>query len=205
MKKSFVIVVALFIVSQNAVEIFAQNNLLKGNHSIYFESGFKTNSKTTVTTNFGSVETKTGFIGSLNYGYWFDEEWSLNFSAGVFGAEANTVAGNTEVSAIIPILLGVKYYPSILSIGTVGRVYLGISAGQYSGFATRKTGLSATQNISESALGGQLSIGFDWFIASWFKIGPNLSYHIMEDFAEVLGSKKNMSGGGFSFDFGFVF
>lgn len=197
--------IALICLLTFSYSLTAQNNILKGKHSIYFEGGFKTNSQTSVVTVFNTVETKTGFIGSLNYGYFWDEEWALNFSAGIFGAEANTKYNNTEVNGIASVLFGIRYYPANLSLGDIGRVYIGSSIGQFIGFATKTKNLFSTENLSESVLGAQIIVGFDWYIASWFKIGPSFSYYLMEDFKKVIGTENNMSGGGFSFDFGFLF
>ncbi len=205
MKKQIALLGSLFFLLMLSSSITAQNNILKGKHSIYFESGFKTNSQTSVVTAFNSVETKTGFIGSLNYGYFWDEEWALNFSAGIFGAETNTKFNNTEVSGIASVLFGIRYYPANLSLGDIGRVYVGSSIGQFIGFATQTKGLYGSETLNESVLGAQIIVGLDWYIASWFKIGPSFSYYFMEDFKKVIGTEKNMSGGGFSFDFGFLF
>jgi hypothetical protein len=177
---------------------------LIGRHAITFEGGTKTNSNTSVNTSFSGVDVSSGFIGSLNYGYWFDEEWALSLSIGGFGMGAKTTYNNVETSTITPILFGVKFYPRPLALGAVGRIYFGLAAGDYMGFATKTQGILNTSVISESVMGGQISAGLDLFVASWFKLGPKLSYHLMGDFSEVIGSKKNLSGAAFSIEFGFV-
>lgn len=195
------IIALLAIQATSSAQIEKMN--LAGKHTIFLESGFKTNSKTTSTTANGTVEATTGFIGSLNYGYWFDEEWALTFSGGVFGAEANVKFNNVSANAIMPILFGVRYYPVNLALGSVGRFYAGTALGQYLGSAAKTSGF-VTQTINESVFGGQASIGCDLFVASWFKFGPKLSYFFLSDFKEIIGTEKNLSGAGFSIDFGFV-
>lgn len=204
MRRFFVLsIIALFAIhTTSSAQI--ENMNLAGRHTIFLESGFKTNSKTTSTTTGGTVEASTGFIGSLNYGYWFDEEWALTFSGGVFGAEANIKFNNVSANAIMPILFGARYYPVKLALGSVGRFYAGIALGQYIGSAAKTSGL-VTQTINESVFGGQASIGCDFFVASWFKFGPKLSYYILSDFKEIIGTEKNLSGAGLSIDFGFIF
>ena len=177
---------------------------LIGRHTITLEGGTKTNSNTTVIANAGGVDVKSGFVGSINYGYWFDEEWAITLSAGVFGAGANTSYNNVQTSSVIPLLFGMKYYPKALALGAVGRIYAGLAVGDYMGFATKTQSLFGQSVVSESVFGGQISVGMDFFMASWFKIGPKLSYHLLGDFSQVIGTQKNLSGAAFSVEFGFV-
>jgi hypothetical protein len=187
--------------------LFAQNEKvsLAGRHTLFIESGFKSNSTTSVVVTSGTVETKAGFIGGINYGYWFDEQWGLTLSVGLFGAETSTKFNGVETSAIIPVLFGIRFYPEGLSLGSVGRPYAGLSLGQYLGFATKVKNLFTTETVSEPIFGGEVSAGVDLFVASWFKIGPKFSYHFLGDYSEVIGAKKNLSGASFSVEFGFVF
>jgi hypothetical protein len=177
---------------------------LMGRHTITVEGGAKTNSNTSVTTGASGVDVKSGFVGSLNYGYWFDEEWAITLSVGGFGMGAKTSFNNVETSSVMPILFGAKYYPSKLALGAVGRIYFGLAAGDYMGFATKTQNIFNNSVVSESVFGGQLSAGMDFFVASWLKFGPKLSYHFMGDFSEVIGTKKNLSGAAFSVEFGIV-
>lgn len=204
MKRSIILAVITLFAIQTASFGQIEKTNLAGRHTLFFESGVKTNSKTSVVTNPAGVETKAGVIGSLNYGYWFDEEWALNFSAGLFGAEASTSFNGVETNAIIPILFGVRYYPQNFSLGSVGRVYIGLAAGQYLGSAAKTKVFATIETINESVFGAQATVGVDLFVASWFKFGPKLSYHVLGDFSEIIGTKKNLSGGGFSVDIGFV-
>lgn len=205
MKRIMAFAILFFFISNSF--LFAQTEKLDlaGKHTLFFESGFKTNSTTSAVTNPAAVETKTGFIGNFGYGYWFEDEWTLTITAGVFGAESTTKYNGVESNAIVPILFGVKYYPSKLAAGSAGRFYAGLALGTYMGFATKTEMWGSTSSVNESVIGAQASVGFDFFVASWFKIGPKLSYHLLSDFEEIMGAKKNLSGGSFSVDFGFVF
>jgi len=183
---------------------------LLGRHTITFEGGAKTNSSTSVVTNANGVEAKTGFVGFLNYGYWFDEEWAISLSTGVFGAGVSTkyniigTNSNVETNSIILFLFGVKYYPEKLALGSVGRFYAGLAVGDYVGFATKTSNFMNQTVVSESSLGGQVSVGVDLFVASWFKLGPKLSYHYLSNYSEIIGTTKNLSGAAFSLEVGFV-
>ena len=203
MKRIIVLSIITLLAIQTTSSAQIEKMNLAGRHTIFMEGGFKTNSKTTSTIVNGTVEATTGFIGSLNYGYWFDEEWALTFSGGVFGAEADVKYNNVSANAIMTILFGARYYPVKLALGSVGRFYAGLALGQYVGSAAKTSGL-VTRTINESVFGGQASIGCDLFVASWFKFGPKLSYYLLNDFKEIIGTEKNLSGAAFSFDFGFV-
>ena len=204
MKRNIFISIIILFVIHTFTNAQIEKINLAGRHSIFVESGFKANSNTSVTTNLSGVDVKTGFIGSINYGYWFDEEWSLTFSAGIFGAGTSVRYNNVEAKAIIPILFGARYYPEKLSLGSVGRVYAGLAVGQYMGSGTRVKTLLQTETFSESVFGGEGSIGVDLFVVSWFKFGPKLSYFFLSDFKEIIGTEKNLSGAAFSLDFGIV-
>lgn len=199
----FVVILCSLMLSTAAIAQPEPVKLL-GRHTITIEGGTKTNSNTSVIVNGGDVDVKSGFIGSLNYGYWFDEEWAVTLSVGGFGMGAKTTFNNVETSSVMPILFGVKYYPQKLAMGAVGRVYAGLAAGSYMGFATKVQNFFSTKAISESVFGGQVSVGMDFFVASWFRLGPKLAYHLMGDFSEVIGTKKNLSGAAFSLEFGVV-
>jgi hypothetical protein len=177
---------------------------LENRHQLSFSFGFKTNSKSAVATGLASVDVETGFLSSLAYGYWFSPEWQLNFSAGLFGTETKVTWKGVATGATIPVLFGISYYPLSLSMGSVGRPYAGIAAGVYIGSATRATTGLLTTTESETVLGGRITLGVDLFVAQWFKLGPSLSYHLLDDFTRVTAEKKNYSGAEFSINFGFI-
>ena len=197
-------IVALFVIQTASLAQLEKINLA-GKHTIFVGGGFRTNSNPSVTANLAGVEVKTGFIGSINYGYWFDEEWSLYFSAGVFGAGTSVKFNGIETKSFMHILFGAKFYPEKLSLGSVGRVYAGLALGQYTGSGTRIKTLFTTETFTESVFGGEGAIGVDLFVASWFKFGPKLSYYFLSNFKDLMGTEKNLSGAAFSLDFGFVF
>jgi hypothetical protein len=204
MRRYLVFAFAILFAIQTTSSAQIEKINLAGRHSVYFESGFKMNSKTTVVTNANNVETRTGFVGSFNYAYWFEDEWALTLSAGVFGAETSVKFNNVEANAIVPILFGVRYYPAKFALGSVGRVYTGLALGSYMGTATKTKTLFSTETLSESVFGGQVFAGIDMFVTSWLKFGPKLSYYFLGDFKEIIGTEKNLSGAAFSLDFGFV-
>jgi hypothetical protein len=204
MKKNTVIIFICILAFQATSTAQLEPIKLLGRHTITFEGGAKTNSNISVITNTSGVETKTGFVGSFNYGYWFDEEWAISLSAGVFGAGASTKYNIIGINSILPFLFGVKYYPAKLAMGSVGRFYAGLAVGDYVGVATKTSNLMNQTVVTESSFGGQVSVGVDLFIASWFKLGPKLSYHFLGNYSENIGATKNLSGAAFSLEAGFV-
>ena len=204
MKRCLYFTVILFLVLQSASFSQSEPINLSGRHSIFIDGGFKTNSTTSVIISTGTIETRTGFVGGINYCYWFDNELAMTLSAGVFGTSTSTKFNGVETSGIVPLLFGIRYYPEKLSLGSKGRFYAGLSLGQYIGFATKVKTFFATETISESVFGGAAVLGIDVFVASWFKIGPKLSYHFLSDYSEIIGTKKNLSGTAFAIEIGFV-
>jgi hypothetical protein len=201
------IIIISFLFSQSVLYSQEENPYmnLKGRHSITMSMGFKTNSTMTTNINPFGVETHSGFVGSIAYGYWFDNQWAINFEGGILGAETSAKFYDVSTKSIIPILFGIKYYPAFLSMGDVGRVYGGINFGAYIGFSTQSSYWLNDEIISENVFGVQPIIGVDLFVADWLKIGPSLSYHILGDFNEIIYPKKNYSGLEFLVNFGVVF
>jgi hypothetical protein len=204
MKRIFLLLAfTLFMIHTSA---FAQEKLtqLAGRHTIFFNGGVKTNSNSTVSITSGTIEAKTGFLGGVNYGYWFNEQWALTAGIRMFGSATTIKLFNIETSSVIPVLVGIRFYPTAFALGDIGRAYAAISLGEYFGSATQTKNLFHVENIEESVFGGEAAVGVDLFIASWCKVGPQLSYLFLDDYKEILGLKKNLSGIAFSVEFGFV-
>ncbi|MCK5571831.1 MAG: hypothetical protein KAJ12_03690 [Bacteroidetes bacterium] len=167
-------------------------------HTIFLSLGMKTNSRTTVSVSPGTVHVESGGVGLIGYGYWFDEEWQLNFSAGAFGVQSD-VGGPVAVSSrvFVPLLFGISYYPAALKMGKSGRPYVGLSGGAYTGILSRTGGVVGAETVTESVVGGRFAIGVDIFLG-WFRIGPLIGYHLVGEFQEVVGEKTDFSGAEFA-------
>jgi len=177
---------------------------LAGRHSLFFNAGLRLNTSNFVGISASGVNASSGFIGAIGYGYWFADQWSLNFSVGVFSPEA--AIGNQGFSSvmILPIQLGLRYYPSVLLLGNVGRPYIGASAGSYLQMSSGVGG-SGISAGSQAVLGAQLTAGVDLFVANWLRFGPSVSYHAVGEFNQAIGTRKNYSGAEFSLNVGVVF
>lgn len=180
---------------------------LNGTHSLFLNAGFKINSSSSVQTTVTDVKAETNFMGCIGYQYWFDPEWSVNVTAGLFSAESNIDLANISSIAIIPILFGFSYYPEALSLGTAGRIYLGVNMGIYigSGTETKADFVNAgTSTVQETVMGIAPHAGIDFYISSWLRIGPVMSYHLINEFQEVVGNRKNYSGSVFCLNLGIL-
>lgn len=180
---------------------------LYGTHSIFFLAGFKMNSSTSANVTISEVKAETNFTGSIGYSYWFDNEWSVNITMGIFKAESNVNYTNISSISIIPVLFGFSYYPKTLSLGTAGRVFFGINTGVYigSGSSTNLNFINfGSSAVIETAFGVVPHTGIDFIISKWLKIGPLISYHFISEFKEVVGNKKNYSGLVFCFNIGLL-
>jgi hypothetical protein len=162
----------------------------------------------------GNVTTKSesnGFLGSVGYTYWVEDEWGITFRAGVSDVDA-TVSTNgsgtlVESATVVPVLLGVKYQPVRLIDSDVMRPFASVSAGPYVGSASEvRTGATTVVEArTESALGSRLAVGLDIRLSRLFRLGFAGGYHFVADFENRIGSEKNYSGPEFSLSFGIVF
>jgi outer membrane protein W len=181
---------------------------LKKQQAINLAAGMKSNLHTAATLDDANVESESTLISSLGYNYWFSNQWSVNVQAGFFPAESEKSLTGISRTTIIPLLVGVRLYPASFAVSTRGFTFIGILAGTYIASANRSsvTGLDIQPGKStESVFGGQAQIGIDIFVHSHWKVGPQVDYHLIQDFSKKVSSRKNFSGFSFSFEFGYVF
>lgn len=149
-----------------------------------------------------------GFVGGLFYSYWSQENFAITIGAGVWSAEASsTVSGRSVVqssSAVVSILLGVRYYVPESTLDSPVRPYLSASVGPYMGFEAKNDVLSQ-QARSESALGARLGGGIDFRVADRIKLGVGVGYNLISDYSEPIGARRNYSGPDFQFSIAFLF
>lgn len=187
---------------------------LRGRHAVELTVGLLSEMSNTNEISSGGVTTKSsanGFIGSLDYSYWFENNLAFHVSAGVTDADAATSVNgaNTivESAAVIPLLFGIKYQPFKMSASNTVRPYLSASVGPHFGFASNvRTGaVTGTETISETALGSRFALGLDMSPGKLVVVGFGAGYRLVTDFDERIGSEKNYSSPEFSLSFGIVF
>lgn len=190
------------------------SNSLRGKHCIEVTAGLLSKITSTTEVFVGGVTTTSdadGFLGSIGYTYWLEDDWGITFSAGVSDADATVFTsawGTSVISAVVmPVLFGAKYQPSGLFNTDTVRPYLSASIGPYSGFASEvRTGMTTVVEArSEAAFGSRLTAGADLLLTRWFKLGFAGGYHFVTDFENRVGSIKNCSSPEFSLSFGIVF
>ena len=190
------------------------SNSLRGKHCIEVTAGLLSEISATHEVSAGGVTTKSeadGFIGSIGYTYWLEDDWAINVSVGISDADATVSTGSSGTSVIaaevMPILFGVKYQPSELIADDFVKPYVSVSVGPYLGFSSEvRTGVTTVVEArSEAALGSRLAVGIDLSLTKWFKLGFAGGYHFVTDFENRIGSEKNYSSPEFSLSFGIVF
>jgi opacity protein-like surface antigen len=79
-----------------------------------------------------------------------------------------------------------------------------LAAGPFIGSEVNNTILSQ-ESRTETAFGGRLGAGIDFFLSDHFKAGANAGYNMMSDFSAPVGARSNYSGADFSCGIGYIF
>lgn len=139
----------------------------------------------------------SGFVGGLTYSYGLEELWSLTVSSGLVAAQASSDAGilgvEQQASTVITLFLGIRYYLNEPSDETKVRPYLSGAVGPFFG-SEAKNSLSGQVAHSETAAGGRIGAGVDFFISPHFKLGIDAGYDLMANFDTPIGARKNYNG-----------
>ena len=190
------------------------SNSLRGKHCIEITAGFLSEMSATQEVTAGNVTAKSdanGFLGSIGYTYWVENDWGITFRAGVSDVDATVSASGsvtfTQSATIVPLLFGVKYQPSELIDSDVVRPYASVSVGPYFGSSsTVRTGVTTiVEDRSEAAIGSRLAVGVDLRLSRLFKLGVAGGYHLVADFPNRIGSLENCSSPEISMSLGIVF
>jgi len=208
-KIRFVFVLPLILILFSISEINAQE--CDNNYSIDLKLSFfgNSNSGNDTEVNIGSVGTETGGIaGKVAFNYAFDKNWAITGSAGILVAKTSTLVSlskvYTESASVMPVLIGVKYFPLELSKDGKISPYLLLTPGIYLAASTR-TELIDVDNSTQSAVGFLAGAGIDLKISSLVKFNIEGGYNLVTDFDRPVGDEDNYSGGEFSIGIGFMF
>jgi hypothetical protein len=190
---------------------FAQDSPVKGRSSIELNFGLWAGPSVSNSTGLNSfrAEAKAGaFVGGLVLTHWVQEYLSVTVSGGLLAGKAsssvNLMSVSQHVSSVVPVLLGVRYYALGSTADGNVRPYLSAAVGPYIGSEVNNTILSQ-ESRSESAFGGRLGAGIDFFLGDHFKVGANAGYNVMGDFSAPVGARSNYSGADFSCGIGYIF
>jgi outer membrane protein W len=151
----------------------------------------------------GGVETTaeaSNTVVSLAFGHWLRENTALMLSVSVLAAGTKTKVGfsgvSTHTAAVVPVLLGVRYYMPESTLRSSWRPYLAAGVGPYIGGESKvAVGAAVVSNSkSEAAFGGHLGVGLDLQLGRTMMVGANVGYNVMTDFSEPVGGRRNYSG-----------
>jgi hypothetical protein len=208
-KLKFGLILPVLIILFSAAGINAQD--CGTNYSIDLKMSFFGNAKNSSNSevNAGSVKTESGSIaGKIVFNYNFDKNWAITSSAGVLVAKTATLVSlsnvYTESISVIPVLIGVKFFPMEFSSSAKLSPYLLVTPGIYLGASTR-TELINVENSTQSAVGLLAGAGIDLKISTLVKFNIEAGYNLVSDFDKKVGGEDNYSGGEFSIGIGFMF
>jgi hypothetical protein len=193
---------------------------LKGKHSISMSMGMRANSNSIIVRtpsiysnrDNDNIDINAGFMGTLAYNYWFDDEWSLNFQVGLINADidvdylssySSDDYTNVSSNSITPFLMGFKYYPKFLSMGNVGRVFAGLNFGAYIGATSRTSYLLFSETMIETVFGAEPNAGIDLFVTKWLRLGPYFNCNLHTKFKT--SGLNNDTAFGFMVNMGVIF
>jgi outer membrane protein W len=189
----------------------AQDLSLKGRSAIELSLGLWGGAKasnTAAATGIQSEAKTNGFAGGLGYSYWLQEYLSLTLTVSLLSAQASSTVNvfnvTQQASAVIPLLLGIRFYIPDPEPSANVRPFLSAAVGTYFGSEAKNTLLSQ-QAHTETTFGGRLGVGIDFFLGNHFKLGVNVGYHLMADFETTIGARKNYNGADFSLGAGYIF
>jgi len=187
---------------------------IRGKHAIELSLGLLSKFRSATMVSAGSTTTESeanGFIGSITYTHWLEEQVSIHITSGALDVDASTSVDGSrtfmETSTVVPLLFGVKYSPFRRPIGDVMRPFVSASVGPYIGFTSKVRSGTDTrrESYSETALGSRLGAGVDLSISRLFILGVSAGYHFVEDFNNRIGAEKNYSSPDFSLSLGVIF
>jgi hypothetical protein len=208
LKSAFVLLLGFFL---SGSVVLGGSNSLKGRSAIDLNLGLWHESKVgneISMTGVASTAKTSGFLGGLSYTYWVQEDLSVGLSAGVLAGEATSSVGingiSQHTSAVISVLLGVRYYVGESSWDSPVKPFLSLGLGPFIGVEA-KNDLFVQESHSETAFGTRLGGGIDFLLGQSFKLGANVGYDLMTDFSTPIGVRGNYNGPDFSLGVGFLF
>ncbi|MGA9363417.1 MAG: outer membrane beta-barrel protein [Bacteroidota bacterium] len=191
--------------------VLAGSSTLKGRSTIELSIGLWHESKVSneiSTAGIISTAKTSGFLGGLSYAYWVQEDLSVGISGGALAGEATSSVSTRGISqrasAVVPVLLGLRYYVGESSAESPVRPFLSVGLGPFIGVEAKNEPF-LQESHSEAALGTRLGGGIDFLLGQSFKLGASVGYDLMTDFSTPIGARKNYNGPDFSLGVGLVF
>jgi Outer membrane protein beta-barrel domain len=208
---AFVVILLAFCSGSSSL---AQDLTLKDRSVIELNMGFWGGSSVSNTIGVSGIRANantSSFVGSFLYAYGLREELAVTLSVGMLSAGASANIGTLGVSqqagTVVPLLLGMRYYVPSPEAGAKVRPFLSFGIGSYFGMESNNSvGLTLVQEShSETAFGGRIGAGIDFYVGNYFKFVVNAGYNLMTDFSAPVTGRTNYNGGDFSIGAGFAF
>ncbi len=189
------------------------SNSRQGRHNIQLNVGLLSSygvetevSTRAVGTNVGG----DGFLGSIGYSYWFQEDLAFGVSVGSVASDVRTsISGSgvtAETSSVVPILIGVKYQPLAMRLSESVRPHLFAAVGPCiaSGTETRAGVDFGNTTFMETALSAHFGLGVDFQISRLFMTGLSVGYFLTTDFDRPVAGQENYRSPEFSLSMGIL-
>ncbi len=179
---------------------------LKRHHSIDLSFGYYGNANSEASIFMPGVNVTVmndNFSGRVADSYFFNDNLAFHASLGIMQPKVRLTPQYIGTSSVIPVLLGIKYYPLKISESRFKPYLLG-AAGTVIG-SSSGTGPLGAKAFTESAVLFNLGLGCDFELGSLVKLTSGVGYNLSTDFSESVGGRKNYSGVEFFLGFGFMF
>jgi len=190
---------------------FAQDISLKGRSALELNIGFWGGASASSTQSLGGIQSQAGtngFQGNLLYSYWIREYSSVTLSVGFLSAQAISnvsISGvNSTASAVVPVLLGMRYYAFNPAPDDAVRPFASGAIGVFIGSQSSST-IGSQQSVSATTFGGQVGVGIDFLLSNYVKLGVGVKYNAMSNFTTPIGARRNYNGADVSLGIGYIF
>jgi outer membrane protein W len=141
--------------------------------------------------------------GKVAYNHFLSDQFAFQLSLGIFQPKARLTTQSVGTSSLIPVLLGLKYYPFQVPESHI-KPFVTTSAGLVIGSATGMGPYYARAH-TESAVLFNLGLGCDFELGSLVKLTSGIDYSFSADFADPVAGSENYRGMQLFFGFGFMF
>ncbi len=177
---------------------------LAGRSNLMMGIGLTGQRSTTVTGGQSSVTTK-GEAASFSFNHWVRPEVGIVISASLLRASATAAFGpsGAVANAIFPLLFGLTYSPRALALSPSIRPFVSAAAGPYV-HTVAGANPEAAENYSETAFGGRLGVGANWFVARHFTVSVEANHHAVGRFERQDAVTRDPGGFGMNLGFGFA-
>ncbi|UCE05658.1 MAG: hypothetical protein JSW07_18995 [bacterium] len=201
----FLFSVTILIIFLLTVDTFAQGISRSSGIGLRIGSWNVTNHPTRISTTGYGKDAVVDIGGAGAWIYFFSRlynNWFFEFNMGAVGGvhEEHTeyIVKNTEVSAIIPVLFGLRNDLISTRLPTAFQPYLSLGGGPYWTTSVKSEDIHVGgQQSVESSLkyGAYTGVGINILVASWFAFNFDLKYHFVDFEFEKDYSGLEFSGG----------